>query len=62
LTGGDWIRAEEKGKKAFQYRYDGMVAVLSNIPIFTGDAASRIARRVITIPCNSNVPWGSAVT
>lgn len=58
LTGGDWIRAEEKGKKAFQYRYDGMVAVLSNIPIFTGDAASRIARRVITIPCNSNVPLG----
>lgn len=58
LTGGDWIRAEEKGKKAFQYRYDGMVVVLSNLPIFTGDAASRIARRVITVPCNSSVPIG----
>jgi putative DNA primase/helicase len=40
----DWRRLDSggrKGKKAFQYRYDGMVAVLSNIPIFTGDAASR---------------------
>lgn len=58
LTGGDWIRAEEKGKKAFQYRYDGMVVVLSNLPIFTGDAASRIARRVIPVPCNSVVSVG----
>jgi len=55
LTGGDWLRAEEKGKKAFQYRYDGMVLLLSNIPIFTGDAVSRIARRVITAPCNNTV-------
>lgn len=58
LTGGDWLRAEEKGKKAFQYRYDGMVLLLSNIPIFTGDAASRIARRVITAPCNNTVAIG----
>jgi putative DNA primase/helicase len=56
LTGGDWIRAEEKGKKALQYRYDGMVVVCSNLPIFTGDAASRIQRRVITVPCNNPVP------
>ena len=56
LTGGDWIRAEEKGKKAFQYRYDGMVVVCSNLPIFTGVAASRIARRVVTVPCNHSVP------
>lgn len=56
LTGGDWIRAEEKGKKALQYRYDGMVVVCSNLPIFTGDAAARIQRRVITVPCNNPVP------
>ncbi len=55
LTGDDWIRAEEKGKKGFQYQYDGMTLVLSNLPIFTGDAASRIARRVITVPCNNSV-------
>lgn len=58
LTGGDWIRAEEKGKKAFQYRYDGTVLVCSNLPIFTGDAVSRIARRVVTVPCNATVPVG----
>jgi putative DNA primase/helicase len=56
LTGGDWIRAEEKGRKGFQYRYDGMTLVLSNTPIFTGSAASRIKRRVITSPCNNPVP------
>jgi len=55
LTGGDWIRAEEKGKKGFQYRYDGMTLVMSNTPIFTGSAASRIKRRVITCPCNAVV-------
>jgi len=55
LTGGDWIRAEEKGKKGFQYRYDGMTLVMSNTPIFTGSAASRIKRRVITTPCNAVV-------
>jgi len=55
LTGGDWIRAEEKGKKGFQYRYDGMTLVMSNTPIFTGSAASRIKRRVITAPCNAVV-------
>ncbi len=55
LTGEDLIRAEEKGKKAFQYRYDGMVLVLSNLPIFTGDSASRVKRRVIAVPCNNPV-------
>ncbi len=55
LTGEDLIRAEEKNKKAFQYRYDGMVLVLSNLPIFTGDSASRVKRRIITVPCNNQV-------
>jgi putative DNA primase/helicase len=56
LTGEDLIRAEEKGKKAFPYRYDGMALVLSNLPIFMGESASRVKRRVITIPCNQEVP------
>ena len=55
LTGEDLIRAEEKGKKAFQFRYDGMVLVLSNLPIFTGESASRVKRRVVPIPCNNPV-------
>ncbi|MUG99203.1 hypothetical protein F7734_45700 [Scytonema sp. UIC 10036] len=55
LTGEDLIRAEEKNKKAFHYRYDGMVLVLSNLPIFTGDCASRVKRRILTVPCNNQV-------
>jgi len=56
LTGEDLIQAEEKGKKAISYRYDGMVLVLSNLPVFSGDAAARVKRRVITVPCNNVVP------
>ena len=52
LTGQDSLRAEEKGKKAFQYRYDGMVIVASNLPIFVGDSVSRSTRRAITVPFN----------
>ncbi|WP_414545889.1 DUF3854 domain-containing protein [Nostoc sp. CCY0012] len=55
LTGEDFIRAEEKGRKAFSFRYDGMVLVCSNPPVFTGDNASRVKRRVITVPCNNPV-------
>jgi putative DNA primase/helicase len=55
LTGEDFIRAEEKGKKAVQYRYEGMVLVLSNLPIFSGDSASRVRRRVVPVPCNNQV-------
>ena len=56
LTGEDGVRNEEKGIKAFNYKYEGMVLVLSNIPIFTGDSASRVKRRAITVPCNNQVP------
>lgn len=56
LTGEDDIRAENKGKKAFLYRYDGMVLVLSNLPIFMGESVSRVKRRVIPVPCNNAVP------
>jgi len=55
LTGEDLIRAEEKSKKAFQYRFDGMVLVLSNLPIFGGDSANRVKRRVLPVPCNNPV-------
>ncbi|MFW6358644.1 MAG: DUF3854 domain-containing protein, partial [Chroococcales cyanobacterium] len=55
LTGDDWIRAEEKNKTPFQYQFQGMVLVCSNFPIFEGSAASRVARRVIEIPCHNPV-------
>lgn len=53
LTGGDWLRAEEKGKKAFQFRFDGMIIVASNFPIFAGDNSSALTRRTISVPLNA---------
>lgn len=55
LTGGDWLRAEEKMKKPFKFKYDGMVALVSNFPIFSGDNSSGIARRMVTVPFNALV-------
>jgi putative DNA primase/helicase len=50
LTGGDWLRAEEKGKKPFKFKFEGMVAVASNFPIFGGDNSSGMSRRTIAVP------------
>jgi len=55
LTGGDDIRGEYKNQQAFNFKFDGMVLVLSNHPVFTGGSASRAKRRTITIPCNNPV-------
>lgn len=52
LTGQDNLRAEEKGKKAFSFTYDGMVMVASNFPIFAGDSSSGLSRRLILVPFN----------
>lgn len=54
LTGGDFIRAEAKGKPGFQFRFEGMVMVSSNYPIFMGDS-SGIDRRAIIIPFSNPV-------
>jgi len=56
LTGGDWLRGEEKGKKAFQYKYDGMVMAASNFPVFGSDTSSGMARRLLTVPFSCTVP------
>jgi putative DNA primase/helicase len=50
LTGGDWLRAEEKGKKPFKFKFEGMVVVASNFPIFGGDNSSGMSRRTIAVP------------
>ena len=55
LTGGDWLRAEEKGKKPFKFQFEGMVAVASNFPIFGSDNSSGMARRTIAVPFNAVV-------
>lgn len=52
LMGEDLLRAEEKGRKAFQYQYDGMVILSSNFPIFQGDNSSGMTRRTILVSFN----------
>ncbi len=56
ITGGDSIRGEKKGKDAFRFRYEGMVAIASNDPIFLGDSSYGLSRRLITIPFKYQVP------
>lgn len=55
LTGGDFLRGEEKGKKAFNFKFDGMVVIASNFPIFVSENSSGIRRRIITVPFNNVV-------
>ena len=56
LTGEDAVRAEIKGRTAFNFQYSGMVMVLSNHPVFSGGSASRAKRRTIPVACNKVVP------
>jgi P4 family phage/plasmid primase-like protien len=56
ITGGDSIRGEKKGKDAFKFRFEGMVAIASNDPIFLGDSSYGLSRRLITIPFKYQVP------
>jgi putative DNA primase/helicase len=56
LTGGDSLRGEEKGKKAYKFTFKGMVAIASNTPIFFGDDSYGLARRLIPIPFRHQVP------
>lgn len=55
LTGGDKLQGEDKGKKSFNFKFEGMVVVASNFPIFSGDSSSGIPRRVISVPFR-NIP------
>jgi putative DNA primase/helicase len=58
LTGGDDLRGENKGQKAFQYRYDGMVMIASNYPIFASDTSSGMHRRTLVVPFHNQVLKG----
>lgn len=55
LTGQDKISAEEKGKKAFQFEFDGMVILACNKDIFVGDNSSWLTRRIIPITFDNPV-------
>lgn len=56
ITGGDSLRGEEKGRKAFSFRYNGLVAIASNDPIFVGDNSYGLSRRLIPIPFSHQIP------
>ncbi|MEH2374405.1 DNA primase family protein [Nostoc sp.] len=50
LTGQDELQAEEKYKQAFQFKFDGMVIMASNDPVFDTRNSSWLTRRQILIP------------
>jgi putative DNA primase/helicase len=57
LTGQDKISAEEKGKQAFQFEFDGMVILACNKEIFVGcNNSSWLTRRIIPITFDNPVP------
>ncbi len=56
IVGEDTVRGEEKGSKAFQFVYEGMVAIASNDPIFMGDSSYGLSRRLISIPFAHTIP------
>ncbi|WP_016949720.1 phage/plasmid primase, P4 family [Anabaena sp. PCC 7108] len=55
LTGQDELQAEEKYKQPFQFRFDGMVIMASNAPVFDGCNLSWLTRRQILVPFNKTV-------
>lgn len=56
VTGGDSLRGEEKGMKAFKFKFGGMVVLASNSPIFMGDDSYGLSRRLIPIPFPQKIP------
>jgi phage/plasmid-associated DNA primase len=56
LTGSDTVRAEEKFQKAFKFKFQGMVTLASNKPIFMGDDSYGLSRRLIPIPFTYTIP------
>jgi putative DNA primase/helicase len=56
ITGGDSLRGEEKGMKAFKFKFGGMVVLASNSPIFMGDDSYGLSRRLIPIPFPQKIP------
>jgi P4 family phage/plasmid primase-like protien len=50
ILGNDSLRGEEKGLKSFKFKYEGMVAMASNDPVFMGDNSYGLSRRLIPIP------------
>jgi P4 family phage/plasmid primase-like protien len=56
ITGGDTIRAEFKGKSAFDFKFNGMTWFCCNkLPKFGGDRGEWVYNRIIVCECNNPV-------
>ena len=54
ITGGGFIRCEQKGKQAFPYEFKGTLTFSCNdLPYFKGDKGDHLFERFIIIPCNN---------
>lgn len=49
ITGGDTLRAEPKGERAFNFRFDGLLTISSNASLNFGDSSGALIRRRRTI-------------
>ena len=57
LTGGDTIRAEFKGLKAFNFTYNGLLWLcMNNLPKFGGDNGPWVYERIMVVSCNNVIP------
>jgi putative DNA primase/helicase len=57
ITGGGYIRCEQKGKQAFPYEFTGTLTFGCNdLPYFKGDKGDHLFERFIIIPCNNVIP------
>ncbi len=58
LTGGDYINVENKGKDAFEMRYEGFLWFCTNeMPNFGGDKGKWVYDRMIIVKCNNVIPF-----
>jgi putative DNA primase/helicase len=54
ITGGGFIRCEQKGKQAFPYEFKGTLTFSCNdLPYFKGDKGDHLFERFIIVPCNN---------
>ena len=57
LTGGDSIRAEFKGQKAFDFTYNGLLWLCMNsLPKFGGDNGPWVYERIMVVVCDNVIP------
>ena len=56
ITGQDLLRGRKLYKDAFNFRFDGMVAISSNQPIFHAGSGRWLTRRALMVPFKQIIP------